>query len=41
MAGSVFGSDALQQHLGGFIIGILVDEAAFEGPLEDGLAEAR
>ena len=39
MAGSVFGSDALQQNLGGFIIRVLVDETAFEGPLEDGLAE--
>ena len=33
-------SDPLQEHGGGLIAGVLGDEHALEGALEDGLAEA-
>ena len=34
------GADALEQDGGGLVVGILGDEFAFEGFLEDGLTEA-
>jgi hypothetical protein len=34
------GADALEQDGGGLVVGILGDEFAFKGFLEDGLAEA-
>jgi len=34
------GSDALEEDAGGLVVEVLGDELAFEGALEDGLAEA-
>ena len=34
------GADALEEDGGGFVVGVLGDEFAFEGFLEDGLTEA-
>lgn len=35
------GADAIKEDGGGFVVGVLGDELAFEGFMEDGLAEAR
>jgi hypothetical protein len=34
------GADAVEEDGGGFVVGVLGDEFAFEGFVEDGLAEA-